>query len=147
MERAKEIVILDASVVVKWFVEEEYSEKALEIRKSYLARTINIVCPQILPFEVLNALRYNPEFGEEQIRTASDALQKYQFRLYPILGEIAHLCIKNAFKFGTTMYDASYISLAEYLDFKLYSADEKLLERIGKANELVLHVSDFSLRG
>ncbi|MEM2759656.1 MAG: type II toxin-antitoxin system VapC family toxin [Nitrososphaerales archaeon] len=126
MERVKEIVLLDASVVVKWFVREEYSEKALEIRRSYLARRINIACPQILPFEVLNALRYNPEFGEEQLNIASVALQKYQFRLYPILGEIAHLCVENALKFGISIYDASYLSLAEHLDSKCYTADERL---------------------
>ncbi len=143
MERVKEVVVLDASVVVKWFVKEKHSEKALEIRKSYLARKINVACPQILPFEVLNALRFNPEFGEEQLKIASDALQKYQLRLYPILGEMAHMCIRNALNFGISIYDASYISLAEYLDSRLYSADEELLDRVGKLEDRVAHVLDF----
>lgn len=144
MERVKEVVVLDASVLVKWFVKEEHSEKALEIRKSYLDRKINIACPQILPFEVLNVLRFNPEFGEEQLKTASEALQKYQLRLYPILGEMAHMCVRNALNFGITIYDAAYISLAEYLDSKLYSADEKLLDRLDKLGDRVAHVLDFT---
>jgi len=143
MERVKEVVVLDASVVVKWFVEEQHTEKALEIRKSYLARKIIIACPQVLPFEVLNALRFNPEFGEEQLKIASDALERYQLRLYPILGEMAHMCVRNALNFGISIYDASYISLAEHLGSKLYSADEKLLDRVGKLEDRVAHVSDF----
>jgi predicted nucleic acid-binding protein len=34
MERSEKIVV-DASVAVKWFVEEEYSKEALRIRDSY----------------------------------------------------------------------------------------------------------------
>lgn len=141
MERGKEVVVADASVIIKWFVNEQYTEHALALRQSYLDKRIDVACPQILPFEVLNALRYNPEFGEEQLKIASNALHKYQLWLYPVLGELADKCIKNSFSFGISLYDSSYISLAEYLDAKLYTADDALLDKIGKL-EHVAHLSD-----
>ncbi len=143
MERGKEVIVADASVVVKWFVNEEYTEKALELRKSYLDNKIDVACPQIMPFEVLNALRYNPEFGEEQVKIASDALHKYQLLLYPVLGELAGKCIRNSFNFGISLYDASYISLAEHLNAKLYTADDKMLDKIGKLQHVV-HLSNYA---
>lgn len=149
MERGKEVaavvVVADASVIVKWFVNEEHTEQALALRQGYLDKKVDIACPQILPFEVLNALRYNPEFGDKQVKIASDALRKYQLWLYPILGELADECIEKSFSFGISIYDSSYISLAEYLDAKLYTADEKLLDKIGKL-EHVTHISNFKVR-
>jgi predicted nucleic acid-binding protein len=142
MERGKEVIVVDASVIVKWFVNEEYTEKSLALRQSYLDKKIDIVCPQLLPFEVLNALRYNPEFGEEQVKVASEALRKYQLWLYPVLGELAGICVKNSFSFGISLYDSSYISLAEYLDAKLYTADRRVLDKTGNL-KTVKHVSDF----
>ncbi|HKZ62079.1 MAG TPA: type II toxin-antitoxin system VapC family toxin [Nitrososphaera sp.] len=142
MERSKKVgaavvvvVVADASVIVKWFVDEEYTKKALELRQGYIDGKVDIACPSLLPYEVLNALRYNPEFGEEQARIASDALEKYQLRLYPILGEMASLCIKNSFAHGISLYDSSYVSLAEYLGVPLYTADEKILVRARGARE------------
>ena len=54
MERGKEVIVADASVIVKWFVNEEYTEKSLALRQSYLDKKIDIACPQLLPFEVLS---------------------------------------------------------------------------------------------
>ncbi|MCP8316550.1 MAG: type II toxin-antitoxin system VapC family toxin [archaeon] len=65
MERIEEIVVVDASVVAKWFVEEEYSINALQLRDDYVNRSIDIAAPELLLFEVINSLRYNPEFGEK----------------------------------------------------------------------------------
>ena len=36
------LVVADASVVVKWFVEEEHSEAALRLRDDYVDRALDI---------------------------------------------------------------------------------------------------------
>ncbi|MGB9760741.1 MAG: type II toxin-antitoxin system VapC family toxin [Thermoproteota archaeon] len=51
-------VVVDASVIVKWFVEEENSDKAIKIRDKYIEGEIKLVAPKIITFEVLNALYY-----------------------------------------------------------------------------------------
>ena len=137
-------IVADASVIVKWFVEEDDSRMALQIQESYIHEKIDIACPQLLRYEVLNALRYNPEFGEEQVRKASLALEKYQLWQHPIEEELATLCISNAFAHGISLYDSSYVSLAEYLNIPLYTADQKLLDKLGTGNEQFRHISQFA---
>jgi len=46
--RGREIVV-DASVVVKWFVEEEGSEEALKLRDGYIDGEVEIAVPLQVP--------------------------------------------------------------------------------------------------
>ena len=45
--------VLDASVVLKWFVDEEDSSQALNLRKEFYAGKREIVVPDLLLFEWL----------------------------------------------------------------------------------------------
>jgi predicted nucleic acid-binding protein len=142
MERTEKVLVVDASIVTKWFAEEEYSTKALKIRDDYVAHLIDITAPELLPFEVLNALRYNPEFGEKDLKEVAEALVKYSIWLFPILGKLAEKTIENALKYGITIYDSSYISLAEVEDRPFYTADERLLTKL-KGNSYVHHITEY----
>jgi predicted nucleic acid-binding protein len=140
MERLEEIVVVDASAVTKWFVKEEYSADALKLRGDYVNRLIDIAVPELLPFEVLNALRYNPEFGEKDLKESAKALAEYSLWLFPTLGKLAEKTIENALKYGITIHDSSYLSLAELESKTFYTADERLLAKL-KDNP---HTRDFS---
>lgn len=142
MERVEEIVIVDASVVTKWFVQEEYSVNALRLRDDYINRLVDIAAPELLPFEVLNSLRYNPEFGEKDLKESAKAIEKYSLWLFPILGKLAEKTIENALKHGITIYDSSYLSLAELESKTLYTVDEKLLAKL-KDNPRVHHITEY----
>ncbi|MGQ9468575.1 MAG: type II toxin-antitoxin system VapC family toxin [Nitrososphaerales archaeon] len=143
MERPKEIVIIDASVVAKWFVEEEYSAQALSIREDYRKGRLDLASTQLLPFEVLNALRYNPEFGVDDLKIVARSLEKSRIVLYPLLNELAELSIENATKYGLTIYDSSYLSLGELLGRKVYTADKRLREKARKSTS-IQHLSEYS---
>ena len=86
MERAKKIIVVDASVVVKWFVEEEFTEQALSLIGDYERRNIDLRSTQMMPFEVVNALRYNVELGQTELESAGDALMRFRMALYPLPG-------------------------------------------------------------
>ncbi|MDJ0272650.1 MAG: type II toxin-antitoxin system VapC family toxin [Candidatus Caldarchaeum sp.] len=60
MARAETIVI-DASVAVKWFNKEEYSDDADRLKDAHVRGRIRLAAPELLLYEVLNALRYNAE--------------------------------------------------------------------------------------
>lgn len=147
MERgtSKQVIVADASVIVKWFVDEEYTKQALLLRQSYIDNILDIACPNLLPYEVLNALRYNPEFGQEQTATAAQALEKYQLWLHPMQSELASLAVKNSFAFGISFYDSSYVSLSELLEANFYTADQKMLDKLasGKSHR-IKHISQFT---
>ncbi|MGC9203013.1 MAG: type II toxin-antitoxin system VapC family toxin [Thermoproteota archaeon] len=123
-------VVVDASVVVKWFVEEENSDKAIKIRDKYIEGEIKLIAPEIITFEVLNALYYKKLFSESEMKEISEALNSYSFGLYSLEGKYAEKTVEVAFKNSVTIYDASYISLAVMKNTYMYTADEKLIEKL-----------------
>jgi predicted nucleic acid-binding protein len=123
-------IVVDASVVVKWFVEEENSDKAIKIRDKYVEGGIELIAPEIINFEVLNALYYKKLFSESELKEISEALDSYSFSLYSLKGEYAEKTIEVALKNNITIYDASYIALSIIKNTYMYTADEKLVERL-----------------
>ena len=49
-------VVIDASLAVKWLVEEDESDKAHAALQSWVAQDIARIAPHLMPFEVANAL-------------------------------------------------------------------------------------------
>ncbi|RLE95894.1 MAG: PIN domain nuclease [Thermoprotei archaeon] len=142
MER-KEIVV-DASVVVKWFVEEEYSREARLLRDAYVDGLIDITAPSLLPYEVLNALKYSGAFGEEELEEVAKTLEDFQFTLLNLQGELAAKSIEIAMRKGLTIYDASYLALALILGTMLYTADEKLIRKAERL-DVAKHIAQFKI--
>ncbi|MEM4853129.1 MAG: type II toxin-antitoxin system VapC family toxin [Thermofilum sp.] len=67
--------VVDASVVVKWFVEEEHSRESKLLRDAYAAGLVDLSVPAILPFEVVNALKYSGAFSEEELKEVAKILR------------------------------------------------------------------------
>ncbi|ABL77460.1 type II toxin-antitoxin system VapC family toxin [Thermofilum pendens] len=124
--------VVDASVVVKWFVEEEGSDKALKVRDMYVEGEVELVAPELLVYEVLNALYYKRLFSEEEMAQVLEALEAYSFKLYPLKGEYARKALEISYRCDVTVYDASYVALAVLRDTYVYTADEKLARRLGE---------------
>jgi len=130
--------VVDASVVVKWFVEEEGSGKALEVRDRYVSGELKLIAPELLPFEVLNVLYYKRLFTIEELKSVAEALDAFFFELHPLRGEYAKLTLEVAQENNITIYDAAYVSLAILKNARLYTADAKLKERLtGKHSNYV----------
>ena len=66
-----EFVVVDASLAVKWLVEEEDSDKAHEILQSWVTQDISRVAPYLMPFEVTNALHRRVMRGELSVGESS----------------------------------------------------------------------------
>ena len=137
-------VVVDASVIVKWFVEEEGSDKSLKLRDRYIEGEIRIIAPELMIFETLNALYYKRLFSEEELKQISEALEAYSFTLYPLRGNYASRAVEVAFKNGITIYDASYIALAIIRNTQMYTADEKLMRKLKHGyQKYVKSIKDF----
>ncbi|ADC66045.1 PilT protein domain protein [Ferroglobus placidus DSM 10642] len=136
-----EKVVADASVIVKWFVDEVYSKNARKLRDEYINGSVEIISPELMPYEVLNALKHKGLFNKEEIVTAARVITLYGFRLYPLTGKLAERTAEIAVENDLTIYDASYIALAEEQKAKLYTADEKLIEKA--KFDFVMHIREF----
>ena len=118
------VFVVDASVVLKWFVPEIHSEAARRL----LAAPHQFLSPDLLFPEVGNAIWKKVRRGEltadEGQRLAADisriAVETVSTRRLMI---DAHAL---AITTGLTVYDAMYLALAVRLETELITADDKL---------------------
>ena len=134
------LLILDASVAVKWFTMEPLRDKALIIRNKYVNGELDLEAPSLLYYEVANALRYNPRFGIEEVRSAVRALEDLAITVYDFEGELASRAVELAYRFGITVYDAAYVALAAIRNATLYTADKEVVMKVSSEN--VKHLSE-----
>ena len=125
----KEKIVVDASVIVKWFLVEEYSDNALKLRDDYIRGLFTIAVPALLEYEVLNALKYSGVYSIKELETIGIALNKYGFKTYKLEDELKKLTIDISVENNITIYDSSYVALAKYLETTLYTADQELIEK------------------
>ena len=131
---AAETVVTDASVIAKWFLEEVYSTNALLLRDNYIAGEIELASPCIMPFEVLNALRYSGIYAKDALVTVVRSLDRYGIALWELKSEYGQRVAEVAMELDITIYDACYVALAEIANAKLVTADDEMAT---KAKDLV----------
>jgi len=123
-------IIIDASVVVKWFIEENDSDKAVFIRDKFIDGKVELYVPTLLYFEVLNALKYSQLFRPTELEDAGESIENYGFKVILIKNEIRKHMIKVAVDYDLSIYDASYLGLSIGLEKIFCTADEKIIKKL-----------------
>ncbi len=134
--------VVDASVVAKWFLPEADTESAVLLRARHVSGDLRLVAPDLLVYEVANALRYHPQVGSDQLAEHMEDLFAFELGLEPTSEISMTAAVRAAFRLGLSIYDASYISLAERLDAALYTADESMLHAAGARGHHVRSVRE-----
>lgn len=131
-------VIPDASVGVKWVVEEPDSDKARYVRDLTLGGTVRLVVPTLFYYEVANAVRYSdlagPEEEEELLRKvhAADLGE-----VPPERDRMLH-AVARAHQIGCTVYDAAYLVVAEELPGVVVTADARFARKADSPHVVTL---------
>ena len=124
-DKTGEQYVVDASVAIKWFADEEKSEIARSLLWSAELETIRIFAPDILLYEIGNALGKGKHFGSQDIIDALDVLLD---SLVQVRNLDRLLIVQSASfmeKYSLTFYDASYAALAHTLGIPLISENPK----------------------
>lgn len=136
--------VVDASVVVKWYIPEQNHEQARALRDAYLNGTHDLLAPALMPFEAVNVLRYSGQYDGDRLVDASETLPEYGVELvaYRTLPSIAEI----ATELDVTIYDAAYLALAAETESLVYTADGTLLDDIAHTEYAAdaTHIRDFS---
>ncbi len=135
----KEIVV-DASVVLRWFLpDEEGSEKVLGILRDLVSGEYHLFAPQLLFYEVMNGLLVAQRRGRVEEGTVLMALEGFMdlgvelVDISPLGDEICRLCLA----YHCSAYDGSYLALAESREASFVTADRKLYDKVKKSLDWV----------
>ncbi len=126
------LLILDASVVAKWFKEESGSEDALKVREGFYNGVHEIIVPDLLLYELSNALRYDKKFSREEIEKAVKSILEMDLTITIPSQELITKSVEAALDYEITVYDAIYIVLSLQMNGIFVTADEKLYRKISK---------------
>jgi Predicted nucleic acid-binding protein, contains PIN domain len=135
------MIILDTSVVVKWFSEEEFTDKALEIREKIRMGDERVIVPDLLLYELANALKYNPSFDANDVSDALTSIFDMDVNIVTPIRGIINVAVTLAFEYDITVYDAFYVALAKDLELAFITADKRLCKRV-RGLDFVIFIGD-----
>jgi predicted nucleic acid-binding protein len=136
--------VLDASVGVKWFLEEKYQRQALSILDRIFQNEIEAVVPEIFYLELANVFQKEVRKKVIKLKEAQENLENamelpLKRHVHEDLFDIA---LDNALVFKISAYDALYLSLAEIYMAPLITADKELYKRCWRRFDFIEYLGD-----
>lgn len=134
------IVVLDASVVLKWFLlqGEKGIEKARGYQKDHLEEKLEIVVPELVFYEVGNVLITKPGAEKEDVEEALEILHRLNLKVFQINQSSERIALGLCQKYKISFYDAAYVALAKLLRALMITADQKLYQKLRRENVVLL---------
>lgn len=132
--KIQELLVLDASVIYKWFIDEIYKDKALKLRAKISSSESSCVIPDLLIYEFSNALRYNTDYSNEDIKSAIRSLYDMEIDIVAPIPDIHDTAVDIARAKNITIYDAYYVALAKEIGYIFITADKKLYKNVKSMN-------------
>ncbi len=133
--------IVDASVAVKWFIPEDYSEIALRILEGFKDLRITLYAPDSMKLEFINAIRKYYIRGiitGDLMNSILEEMRKIPINYVEIDWELVVEALKIAVKNNITVYDAYYIATSQKHNIQVVTADEKFYNTIAKKYNVIL---------
>ena len=125
------IWIIDASIAVRWFIEEEAHARADEVLEKVIDRPERFAVPEVFAFEVFSVLQRIHPSGLEAFRKGIMPLLQGGIFRQPMTESLAVKA--NSFvNLGLTGYDACYAALARDLKGIWLTFDEQAHSLIQK---------------
>jgi predicted nucleic acid-binding protein len=138
--------VVDASVAVKWFVDEQRSKAA----RAVLETGQPIIAPDLIVPESSNAAWKKAELGEISREQAAELVLALplSFDLLEPTAPLASRALELAFRFDHPTYDCFYVALAESASAPLVTDDGRVVGLARKAGlgKLVKSLASFERR-
>lgn len=127
-------LVIDASVVIKAYVPEILSDKAVEVMSRVADGELVLLAPDLLYPETGNILWKKRRLHELTIAEADEIVDAIS--ALPIKIEASRpvmpLAVTIAMQSGITVYDAMYVAVARIYETRMITADKKLVDALLK---------------
>ena len=136
--------VVDASVVIKWFVEEIHADQARKLQDDQY----ELVAPDLLWPESGNILWKKVQRAElmaDEARLICAGLDEQPIHIFPS-SLVLEPALEIALETGRTVYDSCYLALAVLTECQLVTADQRLVSSLqgSRYARSVLWVGQFS---
>ncbi|GAB4499203.1 MAG: type II toxin-antitoxin system VapC family toxin [Anaerolineales bacterium] len=138
-------LVIDSSVVIKWFMDEPLMEQARDILYAYQNNLVNLFAPDLLIAEVGNILWKKHRFhGLEVAETIQilGLLQQFEIEYVPSY-ELIHEALQIAVQHQRTVYDALYLALSQSKLCMYVTADQKFVNGVQNVFKNVISLADW----
>jgi predicted nucleic acid-binding protein len=135
-------LVVDASIAVKWVVEEDGTDDALSLRRRKL------IAPDLLAAECANILWKKVrrrELSRDEALLAARLLEGADIELLPTRSLLESAAL-IAIDLDHPAYDCVYIALAVANDCRFATADERLLRKLAQGRRAAFRDRVISLR-
>ena len=129
-------LVIDASVLVKFFIPEILSEKAEELNARIMEGDLRLLAPDLIFAEVGSILwkkHRRKELSRAEAEEIVDAVVSLPMEIETSKA-LLPFALDLGLAYGITVYDALYVSLAKVHETILITADKKLVEIMGKTD-------------
>jgi predicted nucleic acid-binding protein len=137
-------MIVDASVILRAFFPDEAQAQAQAVVREHVAGRIQLKAPELLPYELANAVwqaERRRRISAAQANEILQAMEGLQIEILPLAwGEMLPL----ARRFECSAYDAAYLALAERLGEPLVTGDERLYHAVHAHLDWVQFVEEYN---
>ncbi|WP_298137138.1 type II toxin-antitoxin system VapC family toxin [Acidiferrobacter sp.] len=119
--------VIDASIAIKWVIEEEGTREALAIRAHH-----RLLAPDLLAAECANILWKKVRRGElsaDEAQFAARLLQAAHIEFLPA-HSLLEAATRLAIEIGHPAYDCLYLALAREQDCPFITADEAFIRAV-----------------
>lgn len=127
------MIVVDASVGVKWILPEDDTPRALRIQEQYQDEQLDAVAPYLIVSEVANVLWKRERRGDLSVSVARRAFEQF-LRDAPILLDsdaVSNAALGLAMAHRRPFYDCLYLAWALEQRCELITADEKFFHALG----------------
>ncbi|MBI4140541.1 type II toxin-antitoxin system VapC family toxin [Candidatus Woesearchaeota archaeon] len=138
---AQKTCVLDTSIIVKLYTNENDSPQAIALLKQIHDENIIVFVPDLALYELANSLRWNKNFSERDVRDALTACIGLGFNVRIPTPPLFEKAISLAYHYNCTVYDAIFLALAKYQNTTLITADIKFTKKA--VNEPILTLQTF----
>ncbi len=124
--------VVDASIAIKWVVEEEGTPQALALRKS-----ARLIAPDLLVAECADILWKKTQRGEltsEEADLAARLLERSDIELMPMRG-LMHAATRIAIALSRPAYGCVYQALAMANGARFVTADNSLIRKLAQQRD------------
>ncbi len=128
------ILVIDASVVIKFYIPEILSDKSAEVMTRVAKGELMLCAPELLYPETGNILwkkQCRHELTPAEVDEIVDAITALPLRIESSM-PVMPLAVSIAMYSGITVYDAMYMAVARIYKTKMITADKKLMDALAK---------------